>query len=617
MLTISNLSFAIEGNPLFDNTSANIPTGHKVGIVGRNGTGKTTLFKLIKNEYHPDSGSIDMPSYFRIGGVEQEAPANEVSLLDTVLAADEERAALLAEAEIAAEPERMAEVYQRLNDIDAYSAEARASSILSGLGFDQYAQARPCQEFSGGWRMRVALAAVLFSQPDLLLLDEPTNYLDLEGAVWLEQFLAKYQKTALIISHDRELLNRSVTGILHLSHLSLNYYSGNYDQFDNERRAKLEQQQSMRRKQDMQRAHIERFVERFRAKASKARQAQSRLKQLEKMKPIMALTENVVAGFRFPTPSELKPPLLVVEKGQVGYDNKAVLSRLELRLDSDDRIALLGANGEGKSTLSKLFADRLPLMDGHMFKTNKLRVGFFAQHQLDELIEGDSAYTHIMRLRPNDDEKTLRARLGASGFGVDIADLPVEKLSGGQKARLLMLMATIDAPHILIIDEPTNHLDIESREALVMALNEYEGAVILVSHDSHLVETVADKLWLVNDGAVADFDGDMEDYKALVMEAYKKSESRKARASDSLPKSDQPKVNIARLKKQSGELEKKMEKLTAKKHMLEAEMAAPEFYQAHSQKAVSAKTDALSDTIGALSALEDEWLDLQSQIETA
>lgn len=617
MLTISNLSFAIEGNPLFDNTSANIPTGHKVGIVGRNGTGKTTLFKLIKNEYHPDSGSIDMPSYFRIGGVEQEAPANEVSLLDTVLAADEERAALLAEAEIAAEPERMAEVYQRLNDIDAYSAEARASSILSGLGFDQYAQARPCQEFSGGWRMRVALAAVLFSQPDLLLLDEPTNYLDLEGAVWLEQFLAKYQKTALIISHDRELLNRSVTGILHLSHLSLNYYSGNYDQFDNERRAKLEQQQSMRRKQDMQRAHIERFVERFRAKASKARQAQSRLKQLEKMKPIMALTENVVAGFRFPTPSELKPPLLVVEKGQVGYDNKAVLSRLELRLDSDDRIALLGANGEGKSTLSKLFADRLPLMDGHMFKTNKLRVGFFAQHQLDELIEGDSAYTHIMRLRPNDDEKILRARLGASGFGVDIADLPVEKLSGGQKARLLMLMATIDAPHILILDEPTNHLDIESREALVMALNEYEGAVILVSHDSHLVETVADKLWLVNDGAVADFDGDMEDYKALVMEAHKKSKSRKARASDSLPKSDQPKVNIARLKKQSGELEKKMEKLTAKKHMLEAEMAAPEFYQAHSQEAVSAKTDALSDTIGALSALEDEWLDLQSQIETA
>ena len=615
MLTISNLSFAIEGNPLFDNTSANIPTGHKVGIVGRNGTGKTTLFKLIKNEYQPDSGTIDMPSYFRIGGVEQEAPASEVSLLDTVLAADEERAALLAEAETAAEPERMAEVYQRLNDIDAYSAEARASSILSGLGFDQFAQARPCHEFSGGWRMRVALAAVLFSQPDLLLLDEPTNYLDLEGAVWLEQFLAKYQKTALIISHDRELLNRSVTGILHLSHQSLNYYSGNYDQFDNERRAKLEQQQSMRRKQDMQRAHIERFVERFRAKASKARQAQSRLKQLERMQPIMALTENAVAGFRFPTPNELKPPLLVVEKGQVGYDNKPVLSRLDLRLDSDDRIALLGANGEGKSTLSKLFADRLPLMDGHMFKTNKLRVGFFAQHQLDELVEGDSAYTHIMRLRPNDDEKTLRARLGASGFGIDIADLPVEKLSGGQKARLLMLMATIDAPHILILDEPTNHLDIESREALVMALNEYEGAVILVSHDSHLVETVADKLWLVNDGAVADFDGDMEDYKALVMEAHKKSKSKKAKSSAASPKSDQPKVNIARLKKQSGELEKKMEKLTTRKHALEAEMAAPEFYQAHSQEAISGKTDALSDTIAALSAIEDEWLALQSQIE--
>lgn len=616
MLTISNISFAIEGKPLFEGASANIPTGHKVGIVGRNGTGKTTLFHLIRNIYQLDSGSIDMPSYFRIGGVEQEAPANDMSLLDTVLAADEERATLLAEAEAAAEPERLAEIYQRLSDIDAYSAEARAASILAGLGFDQNAQLRPCHEFSGGWRMRVALAAVLFSQPDLLLLDEPTNYLDLEGAVWLEQFLAKYQKTALIISHDRELLNRSVTGILHLSHKKLNYYSGSYDQFDNERRAKLEQQQSMKRKQDAQRAHIESFVERFRAKASKARQAQSRLKQLEKMQPIAALTENAVAGFTFPTPAELKPPLLVVEKGQVGYDGKAVLSKLELRLDSDDRIALLGANGEGKSTLSKLFADRLPLMNGHMFKTNKLRVGFFAQHQLDELVEGDSAYTHIMRLRPDDDEKTLRARLGASGFGIDTADLPVEKLSGGQKARLLMLMATIDAPHILILDEPTNHLDIESREALVLALNEYEGAVILVSHDTHLVETVADKLWLVKDGVVSPFDGDMNEYKALVIDAHKRPKSDKEKPAIH-PVEHKPKINIARLQKQAADLEKKMKKWADIRLELESEMAKPDFYQSHSADVIASKTNALSESIATLEAIEEEWLTIQSQIDAA
>ncbi len=620
MLTISNISFAIEGKPLFENTSASIPTGHKVGIVGRNGTGKTTLFKLIKNQLTLDGGSIDVPGYFKIGGVEQEAPASDMSLLDTVLAADEERAALLAEAETSEDPNRIPEIYQRLNDIDAYSAEARASSILVGLGFDQDAQARPCHEFSGGWRMRVALGAVLFAQPDLLLLDEPTNYLDLEGAVWLERFLAKYQKTALIISHDRELLNRSVTGILHLSNLGLNYYTGNYDQFDAERRAKLEQQQSMKRKQDAQRAHIQSFVERFRAKASKARQAQSRIKQLEKMQPIVALTENAVAGFSFPTPAELKPPLLVINKGQVGYDGTPVLSKLDLRLDSDDRIALLGANGEGKSTLSKLFADRLPLMAGEMFKTNKLKVGFFAQHQLDELVAGEGAYTHIMRLRPNDDEKTLRARLGAAGFGADIVDLPVERLSGGQKARLLMLIATIDAPHILILDEPTNHLDIESREALVLALNDYQGAVILVSHDTHLVETVADSLWLVKDGAVTPFDGDMDEYKALIMAAHKKAKSGKDKSAPTPAPAEQPaapRINVGRLKNRLKDIDKKIDKITTEKQQLEARMFAPDFYQTTSPDDVARLSVDLTACVETLEALELEWLEIQDQLDQA
>ena len=338
--------------------------------------------------------------------------------------------------------------------------------------------------------------------------------------------MANYRKTALIISHDKELLNRSVTSILNLSNNSLTYYSGNYDQFDAERRAKLEQQQSMKRKQDAQRAHIQSFVDRFRAKASKARQAQSRLKQLERMQPIAALSENAVAGFSFPTPQALRPPLVTIEGGSVGYGEKPVLSRLNLRLDSDDRVALLGANGEGKSTLSKLIADRLPLMAGEAFKSGKLRVGFFAQHQLDELVEGDSALQHIFRLRQDDSEKSLRTRLASAGFNNDIVDMPVEKLSGGQKARLLMLIATIDAPHILILDEPTNHLDIESREALVLALNAYDGAIILVSHDTYLVEAVADRLWLVKDGRVTPFDGNMDEYKKLIMSTNKTSDNK-------------------------------------------------------------------------------------------
>ena len=466
--------------------------------------------------------------------------------------------------------------------------------------------------------MRVALGAVLFSQPDLLLLDEPTNYLDLEGAYWLEQFLAKYQKTALIISHDRDLLNRSVTGILHLSHQDLTYYTGSYDQFDAERRAKLEQQQSLKRKQDAQRAHIQSFVDRFRAKASKARQAQSRLKQLEKMQPIAALSENAVAGFSFPTPAPLRPPLVVIEKGQVGYDDKPVLSQLNLRLDSDDRIALLGANGEGKSTLSKLIADRLPLMAGDYAKSNKLRVGFFAQHQLDELSEGESAYQHIARLRPDDTEKHLRTRLGGAGFHNDIVDMPVEKLSGGQKARLLMLIATIDAPHILILDEPTNHLDIESREALVLALNDYDGAVILVSHDTHLVESVADRLWLVSKGSVQNFDGNMDDYKKLILKNSKPQKPTKDKKQAEAPfKNEAPKkVNPVTLRAEAKRLEAEIETLTSKKQALETKIGAPDFYSKNDGETITKLSSELGTIVETLTICEDQWLEVLAHLET-
>jgi len=594
---------------------------------------------MIRGEWALDSGSIEIPARFRIGGVDQEAPASDISLLDTVLAADEERHALMQEAEIATDPMRIAEIQIRLVDIDAHSAEARASIILSGLGFDQAAQRRPCHEFSGGWRMRVALAAVLFSQPDLLLLDEPTNYLDLEGTVWLEGFLAKYNRTVLVISHDRELLNKSVTGILHLNDLKLGYYTGTYDQFDTERRLRLEQMQAVKRKQDAQRAHIQSFVDRFRYKATKARQAQSRLKQLAKMQPIAALSENAVAPFSFPGPDPLPPPLLTIENGSVGYDGVPILRSLNLRLDADDRIALLGANGEGKSTLSKLIAKRMQTMSGEMRTANKLRVGFFAQHQLDELVPGETPYDHMMRLRPDELPTKIRARLGAAGIGADIVENPVERLSGGQKARLLMAMASIDAPHILILDEPTNHLDIESREALVHALNDYPGAIILVSHDPHLVEMVADRLWIVRNGAVEVFDGDMDDYKRLLLS--QRGSASKADRSDhgndnngvdggagqSPGNAEAPKPralsgkdrrrNTSHLRSALTKAEKQIASLEDEKQKLEQEMAAPDFYHATNSARAAAAGKRLGDIGEELALAEENWLMAQSDLEAA
>ena len=459
-----------------------------------------------------------MPRRSRIGGVAQEAPATRDSLIDTVLAADTERAALIAEAEHAHDAHRIAEIQTRLADIEAHSAEARAASILNGLGFDAEAQRRACAEFSGGWRMRVALAAVLFSRPDVLLLDEPTNYLDLEGAIWLETFLARYPHTVLVISHDRDLLNRSVGAILHLHRQKLTLYQGGYDTFDDTRRARLEQQMAEKKKQDAARAHMQSFVDRFRAKASKARQAQSRIKALERMKPIAAVVEDGVTGFAFPTPEELSPPIIRLEDVTVGYDGRPVLSHLDLRIDQDDRIALLGQNGQGKSTLAKLLSDRLAPMSGpqgRLVETARRLLRPASGRRVAR--RRDAPCSTWQRLRPDEAPGKLRGRLAAGGIGADQVATEVGRLSGGQKARLSLLLATLDAPHMIILDEPTNHLDIESREALVEALTEYNGAVILVSHDPHLVELVADRLWLVKDGRVAPFDDDMEAYRRLLL----------------------------------------------------------------------------------------------------
>ena len=621
MLKICNLSFAIDGKLLFDNATAVIPAGHKVGIVGRNGVGKTTLFRLIRKEWELDGGQIEMPRGFRVGGVDQEAPASDISLLDTVLAADHERNQLLIEADTATCSDRLGQIHARLADIDAYSGEARAASILSGLGFDQLAQARPCREFSGGWRMRVALAGVLFSQPDFLLLDEPTNYLDLEGAIWLDSFIAKYRHTVLLISHDRALLNRSINGILHLNRCGLTYYTGLYDQFETERRLKLEERESMRQKQDAQRKHIQTFVNRFKYKASKARQAQSRLRQLEKMQPIIAISERDVAQFNFPTPEPLPPPMLVLDQVAVGYDGVPILSKLDLRLEADDRIALLGANGEGKSTLSKLLAGRLSPLSGKVWRGPKLRIGFFAQHQLDELAPGESPFQHMQKLRSQDLPTQLRARLSAAGISADIADNPVERLSGGQKARLLMAIAAIDTPHILILDEPTNHLDIESREALVHALNSYEGCVILVSHDAHLVEMIADRLWLVEKGHVSTFNGDMTDYKKWLL--AKRGLASKANARTPAAKPVNKHLSIGRQRRQDSSVlratlrscEVQLETLEAEKRVIETKMAEPGFYDQSNASKIAAFSAKLASITAQLVEVEEAWLLHKEELE--
>ena len=612
MLRIDDISYSVAGRPLIVNASVSIPYGHKVGIVGRNGTGKTTLFRLIRGELPLEGGRITLPQRARIGGVSQEVPGNEVSLIDTVLAADTERAALMAEAETATDPNRIAEVQTRLSDIDAWGAEARAASILKGLGFDDDAQRQPCSAFSGGWRMRVALAAVLFAQPDLLLLDEPTNYLDLEGALWLETYLARYPHTVLIVSHDRGLLNRAVGSILHLEDKKLTLYQGAYDTFAETRASRLAAAESEAKKQDARRAHLQSFVDRFRATASKAVQAQSRLKMIAKMKPITTPQEAALKRFTFPSPEELSPPIIHIEGGSVGYDGKPILRRLNLRIDQDDRIALLGKNGEGKSTLSKLLAGKLDLIDGKMTTSSKLRVGFFAQHQVEELHVDETPIDHIRRLRPEEMPSRLRARLGGFGIGSEQAETLVGKLSGGQKARLSLMLATIDAPHLLILDEPTNHLDIESREALVEALTAYSGAVILVSHDMHLLGLVADRLWLVKDGAVAPYDGDLESYRDMLLASDKPA----PKAKEQKPKRPSRDA-ITALKQDARKCEERVEKLNVMADKLAKKLADPALYDEDKKDEAAVWQRKYSEVMDAQTRAETLWMRALEKLERA
>ncbi len=521
MLLIDNLVFNGWGRRFFDSASVMLPVGAKVGLIGRNGVGKSTLFRLILGDLIPDGGEIVLPKAARIGSVDQEHPATPVTLMDTILAADAERDALNAALETA-EPEQLADIYQRLIEIDADSAPARAAEILAGLGFATADLDRPMAEFSGGWRMRVALAAALFVQPDLLLLDEPTNYLDLEGALWLEARLKKYPHTALIVSHDRELLNNSVNAILHLSEGKLDLYTGGYDDFERRRAEKTRLQSATRAKQEAERAHLQKFIDRFRAKASKAAQAQSRIKRLAKLEPVAEVVEERVAPFTIPSPARpLAPPLIQLEAASVGYDGTPVLRNLNLRLDVDDRIGLLGVNGAGKSTFAKMIAGALPLQSGQMKRENRIQVGWFHQHQIEALDPANSPLDIIRRALPDDSESSRRSRLAQFGLSFDKQETTVANLSGGERARLLLNLVAMAAPHLLILDEPTNHLDIESRRALLDALNDYEGAVILITHDRSLIELVTDRLWVAADGHIKPFKGDMDDYARFVLDRAK------------------------------------------------------------------------------------------------
>ncbi|WP_428489307.1 ABC-F family ATP-binding cassette domain-containing protein [Rhodopila sp.] len=521
MLQIDDLVFNAWGRRFFDHASVLVPSNAKVGLVGRNGVGKSTLFKLILGELGADGGAISLPKAARVASVDQEHPATPVSLLDTILAADQQREALHAELDVA-EPERIADIYARLAEIDADRAPARAGEILAGLGFSTADLARPMAEFSGGWRMRVALAAALFAEPDLLLLDEPTNYLDLEGAMWLEARLRKYPSAAIIISHDRELLNNSVQAILHLQAGKLELYAGGYDDFEKRRAEKARLASAFAARQEAERAHLQSFVDRFRAKASKAAQAQSRMKRLAKMEPVAATIEERVAPFMLPSPTRpLAPPLIGLDAASVGYDGEPVLRNLNLRLDVDDRIGLLGVNGAGKSTFAKMAAGALELQSGRITRERRIKVGWFHQHQIEALDPADTPLEIIRRERPDDSETSQRSRLAGFGIGFDKQSTTVENLSGGERARLLLNLVAMAAPHLLILDEPTNHLDIDSRRALLDALNEYQGAVILITHDRSLMELVADRLWLAADGTVVPFDGDMDDYARFVLERAK------------------------------------------------------------------------------------------------
>ncbi len=618
LLTLSDVTIRLGGRPLLDGADLAIDAGKRIGLVGRNGAGKTTLLRAIAGDLAVDGGEIRLANRARLGQVKQEAPDGDLSLSDIVLQGDPERLALLAEAEVA-DPHRLAEIHERLRAIGADSAPARAAAVLAGLGFDAVAQALPVASFSGGWRMRVALATALFAAPDLLLLDEPTNHLDLEAALWLETWLAKFSGTAIIVSHDRGLLDRCVHAIAHLDRGKINITPGGYEEFVRIRTERAMQQAAMATRIAAQRAHMQAYVDRFRFKASKARQAQARLKAIAKLPAIEAVVEDTPTRFDFPHPTQIAPPILALDRAAAGYDGKPVLRDLSLRIDMDDRIALLGANGNGKSTLAKLIAGRLQPLSGEVRRGPKLKVGYFAQHQVDELVSAETPVEHMSRVLPRATVVQIRAQLARFGLDADRAGTAVGSLSGGEKARLLLALATRDAPQLLILDEPTNHLDIDAREALVRALADFEGAVLLITHDPHLIELVADRLWLVADGTVRPFDGDLDEYRTLLAER-----SRPATRSDSVPtrredrrERAEARAASAPLRRRARDAEARVARLAEERAKIEAKLADPSLYVPGRAAEVTAAQTRLAAIARETRTAETAWLEAAEAVEAA
>ena len=620
MLHINDLTYRIDGRPLFTQATLAISKGHKVGLVGRNGTGKSTLFRLIKGEISPDDGDINFRKNMRLGVVDQEVPSGPQSLMETVLAADKERTALLAESETAQDPNRIAAIHTRLADIDAYTAEARAGFILSGLGFSGEDQQRPCSDFSGGWRMRVALAAMLFAKPDMLLLDEPTNYLDVEGAVWLEAHIRTYSGTALIISHDRDFLNKAVTHIAHLRTGKLFSYTGGYDRFEATLAEQNRLNMTLLGKQEDERRRLEAFVNRNRAKASKAKQAQSRVKRLEKMQPVATIISDPIAPINLPGPErQLSPPIIRFDDVKLGYtENVTVLKKLSQRIDPDDRIGILGKNGEGKSTFAKAVMGELLPQEGFIKRHKKLRIGYFAQHQIDALNPLASAYSHVLELMPEATEAQRRARLAQFGLGVKNAETPAGDLSGGEKARLLFSLIGFHKPHLLVLDEPANHLDIDSRAELIKSLNAYEGAVLIISHDRNLLEAVVDRLWLVDKGTVTLYDGSLEDYRALQLEKDRSNRKQNSGEADSRKQSRkdaaEARKRIAPLKKSYLSLENKIAEAKARLTLIDKELSVSDIFTNMPDKAVKLGQER-AGLMRAIETLEMDWLNAFERYE--
>ena len=631
MLHLNEITVRISGRVLMENATVAVTKGQKAGLIGPNGAGKSTLLKIIRGELQPDMGSVSTPNGIRVGWVEQDVTDGNISLLEAVLASDRERARLLTAAETATDPYEVAEIHTRLADIGAHAAPARAGAILAGLGFDAAIQDRKVKEFSGGWRMRVALAGALFAEPDLLLLDEPTNHLDLEAALWLENYLKEYRHTIVLVSHDRGLLNAICTHMLHIEDKRLYTYRGNYDQFERQRRERNERSASMQAKQLQQRREIESFVARFRATASKAKQAQSRLKALAKMEPIASVAENRTISFDFPEPDTLSSPIMTIEDVSVGYDpNQPILKDITLRIDMDDRIALLGANGNGKSTLARLLSNRLKPLDGSVLRSNRLKIGYFAQMQAEELSIELTALAQMMERQPMITEQKARSNLARFGFGPEKCENKISTLSGGEKARLLFALMCMDSPQLIILDEPTNHLDIDSRESLVRAINAFEGAIILITHDPHLVDMVADRLWLVRNGGVEPFEGDLEEYRKLLIEQRRAEQrgqknsmsgdnsQRDADRKENRRQTAESRAAIAPLKRAAEQAEKETMRQHRNVAKLEEELANPALYSnpGDNQK-VSELQKRLAQTRRKLEMVEQEWLEASQAYEAA